>query len=251
MNITWKKIWNLSVSRMAGFVLHPWKIRLLLIAPDFSTNGEALLKLYPGINVKEVEDCLAQLRTSTFLAKEVNARIIEKRHKETETGDWREFLYLLVRFAAPEVIVETGVFDGFSSAMILRALHDNGKGELISIDLPARWRSQKEAEHTLPIGCEPGWAIPDYLRGRFKLYQGDSKQLLPQVLRECGKIDMFFHDSLHTFEHMVFEYETAWRYLVEGGLLLSHDIFYSSAFNKFCREKGKDYIRCGVGVVKK
>ena len=38
------------------------------------------------------------------------------------------------------------------------------------------------------------------------------------------KIDIFFHDSLHTYDHMMFEYLTSWDYLKEGGVLFSDDI---------------------------
>src|SRR5947207_14206936 len=45
-------------------------------------------------------------------------------------------LYAVVRAFKPGVVVETGVSSGMSSAHILRALAENGKGTLHSIDLP-------------------------------------------------------------------------------------------------------------------
>ena len=36
---------------------------------------------------------------------------------------------------------------------------------------------------------------------------------------------------------MMFEYETAYHFLKEGGLLLSDDIHWNSAFYEFCRNK--------------
>ena len=46
-----------------------------------------------------------------------------------------ETIYLLVRSLKPETVVETGVCYGASSAYILQALKDNGRGVLYSIDL--------------------------------------------------------------------------------------------------------------------
>ena len=46
-----------------------------------------------------------------------------------------EALYLLVRAAQPQRVIETGVLYGASSAAILAALKHNGQGELYSIDL--------------------------------------------------------------------------------------------------------------------
>jgi len=55
---------------------------------------------------------------------------------------------------------------------------------------------------------------------------------------------MFHHDSLHTFDHMTWEYRTATLHLARGGVLSSHDvlvadglagIFRENAFPAFCR----------------
>jgi hypothetical protein len=75
-------------------------------------------------------------------------------------------LYVLTRLLKPACIVETGVSAGVSSAYILRALEDNQKGKLYSIDLPP---------DTLLSGKTSGWIVPQYLRDRWSLHMGDSK----------------------------------------------------------------------------
>jgi predicted O-methyltransferase YrrM len=47
-------------------------------------------------------------------------------------------LYVLVRIFKPEVVVETGVANGVSSSFILKALDQNSRGKLYSIDLHYR-----------------------------------------------------------------------------------------------------------------
>jgi predicted O-methyltransferase YrrM len=133
-------------------------------------------------------------------------------------------LYLSVRLLKPNLIVETGVSAGASSAYILEALHDNGKGDLYSIDLPP---------DNIPEGKESGWIVPKYLRSRWKLLIGDSKEILEPMLKDLKEIDCFLHDSLHTYEHMLWEYNTAWNYVRRGGLLLSHDVGANDAFLDF------------------
>jgi hypothetical protein len=65
-------------------------------------------------------------------------------------------------------------------------------------------------------------------------------------------LDLFYHDSLHTFEHMLWEYQTAWRFLRDGGILLSDDIFWNRAFRIFAREvKSQSLIKCGTGLIRK
>ena len=47
------------------------------------------------------------------------------------------------------------------------------------------------------------------LKLHWALIIGDSRRELPSLLARCGNVNMFYHDSLHTFEHMTWEFETA------------------------------------------
>jgi hypothetical protein len=159
---------------------------------------------------------------------------------------WTELVYVLTSLSRPGVTVETGVFDGLSSAVVLQALQDNGRGILISIDPPATKviaeSTHRMREKTLPPNCQPGWAIPDYLRNRHRLFLGDSRTLLPEVLEQHPRIDSFLHDSLHTYEHQLFEYENVWPHLSTNDLLMSDDIFWSPAFHRFAKRTGHSYM---------
>jgi hypothetical protein len=95
--------------------------------------------------------------------------------------------------------------------------------------------------------------IPDYLRHRWHLELGRSSEKLPPLLEKLGKLDIFMHDSEHSYQNMLREYETAWKYMKEKGVLLSHNISHSGAFPDFCRKAGvKGYIFGDMGgTVKK
>ncbi|WP_353851596.1 hypothetical protein [Microcystis sp. LE19-131.1A] len=41
---------------------------------------------------------------------------------------------------------------------------------------------------------------------------------------------------------MMFEYQTAYPHIVEGGLLLSDDVVWNRAFYDFCKKQGKKPI---------
>lgn len=62
--------------------------------------------------------------------------------------------------------------------------------------------------------------------------------LLPQVLATLKSVDMFIHDSLHSYEHMMFEFRAAWPYVRKGGILFSDDVDYNNAFADFTAEIG-------------
>lgn len=155
--------------------------------------------------------------------------------------------YALVRLMRPEIMVETGVHEGWSAWFTLLAMEHNGNGVLHSIDLP-----NQDGELTpggprqtelIPPDKEPGWVVPAHLRGRWQLHLGDARELLPRLLPTLGPIDVFVHDSLHTYDHMMFEYRTAWPYLRKGGILMSDDIDANSAFSDFAGQVRCSYAR--------
>ena len=133
------------------------------------------------------------------------------------------FLYLLVRSLKPEIFVETGVSAGESSSFILQAMHDNNFGKLYSVDLP-RAIVEKGLTTIIPENRSSGWLIPESLKDRWELHLGKSEEILPKLFSKLTQIDIFFHDSLHTYDHMMFEYLTSWDYIKEGGVLFSDDI---------------------------
>jgi predicted O-methyltransferase YrrM len=153
--------------------------------------------------------------------------------------------YMAIRAFQPEIVVETGVANGVSSAYILLALRKNERGALYSIGL--------SDPQYLAAGKPLGWIVPESLKSRWNLLIGDSHDLLPSLLAKLGTIDVFIHDSLHTYDHMRWEYQTAFPYLRPGGLLFSDDAAWNSAFSEYCREVAAKHGRIlrGVGFLQK
>ncbi len=131
-------------------------------------------------------------------------------------------LYGLTRWLRPAVIVESGGYIGMSSAFILKALADEklGRAKLCSIELSE--------------DCEQGGLIPEELRslGGFVPMRGRIEDFLKrdQLPRS---IDMFLHDSSHSYRHMLWEFRQFWPRLRAGGLLVSHDVQMNAAFPEF------------------
>jgi predicted O-methyltransferase YrrM len=132
-------------------------------------------------------------------------------------------LYGLTRWLRPAVVVESGGFIGMSSAFILKAFAD---GKLAT----AKLYSIEWSEH-----CEQGALIPDELRSAsagFVPLRGKVEDFLKrdQLPRS---IDMFLHDSSHSYRHMLWEFRQFWPRLRDGGLLVSHDVQMNAAFPEF------------------
>jgi len=83
------------------------------------------------------------------------------------------------------------------------------------------------------------------LRKKWSIIFGDSKVVLPELLAKLGSIDVFLHDSLHTYEHMMFEYKTAWKYLRQPKIIISDDINANNAFYDFAKSTASKYIIIG------
>ncbi len=166
-----------------------------------------------------------------------------------------QLLYFLIRKLKPKIVVETGVAAGESTGYILQALNDNGFGKLYSIDLPFQWYiygDHKLHLDSLPAGKMPGYLVPENLKKSWELILGNTYDSLPDLLSLLGKIDIFLHDSEHSDKAMTFEYQTSWPYIKRGGLLLSDDVSYTKAFEKFSKEKRiKNFIFKDLGILHK
>lgn len=166
------------------------------------------------------------------ILKELIDKWNKNEHSRARTG-FMDFscvslLYCIIRIFKPQLVVETGVANGASSTFILSAMEANGIGKLYSIDF-----SESEELPFVPRGREAGWMIPDELRNRWLLQTGRTEERLENLLKQIGKIDIFLHDSGHTYETMMYEYKIAWPYIKKNGLLLSDDVKMNTAFDEF------------------
>lgn len=160
-------------------------------------------------------------------------------------GYSQEMLYRLIRFYKPTIVIETGVYRGISSSFILQALEDNGKGSLYSIDLPmAKYVDERGNLDYSPLsqGEITGFCVPDKLKKRWSLILGDSKTELPLLLEKVKSVDMFYHDSEHTYNTMMREYETVFPYLNKNSILSSDDVSWNNAFKDFCHSHRLEYF---------
>ncbi len=164
-------------------------------------------------------------------------------------------LYSLVREMKPEVMVETGVCNGFSSSVILKAMEDNDKGKLYSVDLPVKIDELEENRDktgaVIPPGKDSGWAVPEVLRDRWDLFKGDTYYETPKIFEKLtSTIDIFLHDSGHSYETMMFEFALAWKHLREDGILLADNIDFSEAFMSFSGAKAlRRYHLADMGLL--
>ncbi|MFT4036482.1 MAG: class I SAM-dependent methyltransferase [Patulibacter sp.] len=133
-------------------------------------------------------------------------------------------LYTLTRALQPEVVVETGTANGWSSVIFLRALAKNGSGAL----------------HSFDVRNDVGGLIDPEEKERWQLHLLDSGTLqeFDAQLAKLPPIGLFFHDSDHSYLHMRLELRLAGQRLASGGALTSDDVSLSHAYIEACEELG-------------
>jgi hypothetical protein len=136
--------------------------------------------------------------------------------------------WCLTRHLRPQIVVETGVARGLTSRLVLEALARNGTGRLWSIDLPPLIERQLETETASAVTPE--------LREQWSLLRGSSRRLLPDLVRDVGRVDLFLHDSMHTTRNVRFELAQVWPALRPGGAALVDDVERYPAFGRFSYE---------------
>jgi len=169
------------------------------------------------------------------------------------------FLYWAVRVLKPKCIVQTGVCNGLSSAFMVMAMERNGgEGKLYAIDFPYIYDPEDpdlnlEAVYgvIIPEGKTSGWIVPESLRDRYEVIVGMAEEELPPLLRRLGRIDLFYHDSDHSYDHMTFEMEEARKHLGPGTAILCDDVAWNQStwdFAKRHRYPAYNY-RGAIGAV--
>jgi hypothetical protein len=156
-----------------------------------------------------------------ILEEEIKADLLKS--KELRPGDSFSFyslpLYVVCRVTKPKNVIETGTQNGGSAQAILSALQVNNIGNLYSID---SGDTSTDKSHSLTMGT-PGHLISSHLKSKWLLKIGFSYDVLPDMLKHMGTVDLFFHDSDHSKECVEFEFKEVVKYCTKGSLVGLHD----------------------------
>ena len=130
--------------------------------------------------------------------------------------------YALVRGLRPQRVVETGTDKGLGSVVLAAALLRNGAGRLTTID----------------VNPESGYLIGGPYATVVDRVVGDSVE---EIRRLEDGVDVFLHDSLHTFEHETAEFEAVERRLRSGAVVLSDNAHESDALSAWAERTGRRF----------
>ena len=192
-------------------------------------NGDQLcwfVAAVSGADIGQVRKWVQELADDDQLTDHVKRRLATNPRRRISAAEphWaRRFgWYALVRAVEPDHVVETGTHLGLGSCAIAAALLRNGHGRLTTIDI------DPQAGHL--IGAP--WA--DVIERQ----TGSSIDLLA----EQRDVDMFLHDSLHTYDYETKELAAVEPNLTAGAVVLSDNAHDSAALSDWAERTGRHYL---------
>lgn len=217
---------------------------------ELSNEGELAAFLSDATRVPEntLEEYLQELGRDH----ELHERLRTALGRQDRTGralvGRRAGWYALVRAIKPCVVLETGTHAGMGSAVLARALEKNASDG-----------DQQGHLWTFDLTSAAGSAIPEFLRSWVTFVDGDVRDSLPRtVSRLPGAIDLMIHDSDHSYDHELFEFQTVGPYLADRGVLLTDNGHATTTLRdysqdnsrtySFWRERPRDHPYPGAGI---
>ena len=120
---------------------------------------------------------------------------------------YQSLLADIIKRERPQVMIETGIESGYSTEHFLTAMDAIGVGHMFSCD-------------PQPSGFYDAYPI---VHPRFQFIRKASWEALDEIYAMTGRVDLFLHDSDHSWECQTFEYEWAWAHVRSGGIIASDD----------------------------
>jgi predicted O-methyltransferase YrrM len=162
-------------------------------------------------------------------------------------------LYALTKIKKPRHIVEVGVAAGVSSAYFLRGLQSLGsEGVLHSIDMPEHESESRltrcKISWALPPGKRSGWAVPRNLRENWDLRLGKSSDVLPDLIREIGRVDLFLYDVPYEIEGAKEDFRIVDQKLRKGSIVLADNCLVPISWWAKRRSAARIYKRKNSGL---
>lgn len=143
-------------------------------------------------------------------------------------------IYHLVKKAAPQKLLETGVAYGWSSLAILLALQENKASKLISNDMP--YINMGNDDY---VGC----VVPAFLKPQWHLQRLPDFKGIPLALKTFGnEIDFCHYDSDKSYTGRSWASPLLWNALKEGSYFVSDDINDNIAFKHFCESVNREPV---------
>jgi len=179
-----------------------------------------------GAQIGQVRSWIQEVQDNKKLTEQLTRRLSSNPRRGicAKEPHWARRLgwYALVRAMQPDHVVETGTQLGLGSCAIAAALLENGHGRLTTID----------------IDPEAGYLIEEPWGSVIDRHIGSSID----VLGGLRDVDMFLHDSLHTYDYEIRELTAVEPNLSAGAIVLSDNAHDSTALSDWAERTNHHYL---------
>mgnify|MGYP000710307368 CR=1 FL=1 len=143
-----------------------------------------------------------------------------------------KFLDAYIKELKPEVIVETGTFEGQGTYVMAQAANANNNGcKIYTIDYNGDPTSDFEMDKWLALKkIRDGnlQKIKDNFKNVTVQYvEGDSREVLQTLFinNNINKVDLFYQDSMHFLDGIISEWNLVEKYIHVGGRIIFDDLW--------------------------
>jgi hypothetical protein len=179
-----------------------------------------------GVEIGQVRAWMQELEDDSQLTGHLTSRLSSNPRRRICATEphWarRSGWYAIIRATQPDHVVETGTHLGLGSCVIAAALLRNGHGRLTTID----------------IDPEAGYLIGEPWASVIDRRAGNSID----VLGALKDVDVFLHDSLHTYDYETSELTAVEPNLHADAIVLSDNAHDSSALSDWAERTGRHYL---------
>lgn len=178
-----------------------------------------------GLSVAEMRGYFREIEEDERLRNVVEIATVRsaRRRLADPVPKWHKRLgwYALVRSMKPDHVVETGTDKGLGSLVFAAALLRNESGRLTTIDTNPESGYLIHGEYADVIDRRIGSSI--------------------DVINELSNVEMFLHDSLHTFEYETAEFECIAPRLTPRAVILSDNSDVTAALPNWAEKTGRRF----------
>jgi len=143
-----------------------------------------------------------------------------------------QFIYNMIINSKPEIIIETGTFEGQGTYVLAQAAHiNNNNAKIYTIDYDGdptsttisleQWKDLKKIRDDNLHKIREEFPNVDVV-----FLDGDSREMLPKVFNEYGeqKCDFFYQDSMHFIEGIQQEWNLVKSKLSTNSITIFDDL---------------------------
>ena len=179
-----------------------------------------------GATIAEIKEYFSEIESDVEFQNYIKARLaMHRRGGEIDKNPflgWRIGWYAIVRATKPKILVETGTEKGMGSLVLAKAAAKNDNQAIV---------------YTLDIEPSSGLMIGPEYDGRVVRLIGDSVMNLSTL----EKIDFFIHDSDHSAEHELAEFEAILPRLTNRAICLSDNSHVTTVLSKWSETHGRQF----------